>query len=88
MSQESTVFMKLSREMNMTPACSETRSLLARPPSEAARHVAASHQGSGCTAVKKKEGEGDKEKKDILQMDSHKNIVSLSIKNDCGMKLV
>lgn len=36
----------------------------------------------------KKEREGDKGKKDILQIDCHKNNLSLSVKNDCGMKPV
>lgn len=87
MSQESNVFKKLSREMNMTPMCLETRSEHERPCGHC--------RACGCQQPRvtshhreKKEGEGDKGKKDILQIDCHKNIVSLSLKNGCGMKLV
>lgn len=88
MSQESNVFKKLWREMKMTPAYSETRSVQARPPQAlpgmwlpaAKGHIAPPWQ-------RRKE---TKEKKDILKMDSHKNVASPVCKkwswNEAGLE--
>lgn len=58
---------------------------MCKAPPGAAGPVAASNPGSHRTAARKEEGE--KEKTDTLQMDPHRKIVSLSVKNDHGIKL-